>query len=172
MSHIWYIYPVVIGMLVNSNFRERLILLRKKAKLTQQQLADLSGYSRQSFVRWETGRTTPTIDDLQKIAVYLNTTLEYLVNGTEEQIEKPNVRLGTKFIEIPLLTMATAASCGAGNGLYGVTPESTENIFVEASTFKCLDETRKPFGVPIEGDSMVGAGLEEGADAVINLLKR
>lgn len=82
--------------------------------------------------------------------------------------EKSNVRLGTKFLEIPLLTMATAASCGAGNGLYGVIPESTENIFVEASTFKCLDETRKPFAIPIEGDSMTGAGLEEGANAVIN----
>ena len=82
--------------------------------------------------------------------------------------EKSNVRLGSKFIEIPLLTMATAASCGAGNGLYGVIPESTENIFVEASTFTCLDETRKPFAMPIEGDSMIGAGLEEGANAVIN----
>lgn len=82
--------------------------------------------------------------------------------------EKSNVRLDGKFLEIPLLTMATAASCGAGNGLYGVTPESTENIFVEASTFKCLDETRKPFAIPIEGDSMTGAGLEEGANAVIN----
>ena len=82
--------------------------------------------------------------------------------------EKSNVRFGTKFIEIPLLTMATAASCGAGNGLYGVIPESTENIFVEASTFACLDDTRKPFAMPIEGDSMIGAGLEEGANAVIN----
>jgi transcriptional regulator with XRE-family HTH domain len=82
--------------------------------------------------------------------------------------EKSNVRLGTKFIKIPLLAMATAASCGADNGLYGVIPESTENIFVEASTFACLDDTRKPFAMPIEGDSMIGAGLEEGANAVIN----
>lgn len=81
---------------------------------------------------------------------------------------KSNVKLSDNFIAIPLLTMATVASCGAGNGLYGVVPESTENIYIEADTFTRLDDTRKPFAVSIEGDSMIGAGLEEGVKAVIN----
>ena len=42
---------------------------------------------------------------------------------------KSNIKISDNFIEIPLLTMATVASCGAGNGLYGVVPESTENIY-------------------------------------------
>lgn len=81
---------------------------------------------------------------------------------------KSNIKISDNFIEIPLLTMATVASCGAGNGLYGVVPESTENIYIEADTFTHLDDTRKPFAVSIEGDSMIGAGLEEGVKAVIN----
>ena len=81
---------------------------------------------------------------------------------------KSNIKISDNFIEIPLLTMATVASCGAGNGLDGVVPESTENIYIEADTFTCLDDTRKPFAVSIEGDSMIGAGLEEGVKAVIN----
>ena len=81
---------------------------------------------------------------------------------------KSNVKISDNFIEIPLLSMATVASCGAGNGLYGVVPESTENIYIEADTFTHLDDTRKPFAVSIEGDSMIGAGLEEGVKAVIN----
>lgn len=79
-----------------------------------------------------------------------------------------NVKINNTLIEVPLLTIANAASCGAGNGLYGVISESTENIFVERQAFNYIDETRKPFAVPIEGDSMIGAGLEEGANAVIN----
>ncbi len=162
---------------------EHLKIAIKKAGYTQVSLAETLGVDVNTVWRWTKG-TSPTDDRKREIASILGVSVAYLMGETNDPApqagkepannretkfeEKSNVRLGTKFLEIPLLTMATAASCGAGNGLYGVIPESTENIFVEASTFKCLDETRKPFGVPIEGDSMVGAGLEEGANAVIN----
>ena len=155
----------------------------KKAGYTQVSLAETLGVDVNTVWRW-TKDTSPTDDRKREIAAILGVSVAYLMGETDDpgpQLikgsdgtrtkkieEKSNVRMGGKFLEIPLLTMATAASCGAGNGLYGVTPESTENIFVEASTFKCLDETRKPFAIPIEGDSMTGAGLEEGANAVIN----
>jgi len=135
-----------------------------------------------SYLMGETDDPTPKTRLYEKIETHEALHEKIIRNGKEYSAddiaknpnlglpieEKSNVRSGSKFLEIPLLTMATAASCGAGNGLYGVIPESTENIFVEASTFKCLDDTRKPFAIPIEGDSMTGAGLEEGANAVIN----
>lgn len=155
----------------------------KKAGYTQVSLAETLGVDVNTVWRWTKG-TSPTDDRKREIAAILGVSVAYLMGETDNpgpQLvkgsegtrtkkieEKSNVRMGGKFLEIPLLTMATAASCGAGNGLYGVIPESTENIFVEVSTFKCLDETRKPFAIPIEGDSMTGAGLEEGANAVIN----
>lgn len=82
--------------------------------------------------------------------------------------EKANVSLDGKFLGIPLLTIATTASFGTDNSLYEAIPQSTEYIFVEANAFQCIDKTRKPFAVPMEGDSMIGAGLCEGAYAVIN----
>lgn len=160
----------------NNIFAKRLKEMRKKVGLSQPKLGELIGMSRFSIIDYESGKTAPDIDTLAKLANVFRVSVAYLMGETDdpgpqlvkESEEKSNVRLSDKFLEIPLLTMATAASCGAGNGLYGVIPESTENIFVEASTFKCLDETRKPFAIPIEGDSMTGAGLEEGANAVIN----
>lgn len=179
-------------------FAQRLIDARKKAGLTQSALAELVGLSRQTFVRWEGGETFPDIRDLKTVADALHTSVAYLIGEIDEASPffecggevgsqlgqnsvKPkkasasriarlesNVYINGKFLEIPLLTIATAASCGAGNGLYGVVPDSAENIFVEAAVFEHIDESRKPFAVPIEGDSMIGAGLEEGANAVIN----
>ncbi|MEA4871882.1 MAG: S24 family peptidase [Synergistaceae bacterium] len=133
---------------------------RKEQRLTQAEFAKIYNVEIVTVSRWENDDQVPRYSILAKMGL--------LNLGNNQPVVESNVRLGTKFIEIPLLTMATAASCGAGNGLYGVIPGSTENIFVEVSTFKCLDETRKPFAIPIEGDSMTGAGLEEGANAVIN----
>ena len=72
------------------------------------------------------------------------------------------------FIEIPLLSMEAVASCGVGNGLSGVEPQTTETIFIEQSDLQRYDDLRKPFAIHTEGDSMEGAGLEEGSVAVIN----
>lgn len=194
-----------------SVFAQRLTETRKKAGLSQSRLAELVGLSRQTFVRWEGGDTSPDIDDVKEVAIALNTSVAYLIGETNdpapanvyfnekieptdnlrlkitrddkeyteaELAEKPvsrvanglksNIKYCGQFLEIPLLTIANTASCGAGNGLYGVISESTENIFVERQAFNYIDNTRKPFAVPIEGDSMIGAGLEEGANAVIN----
>lgn len=80
---------------------------------------------------------------------------------------KSNVRFGD-FIEVPVLSMEMVASCGAGNGLYGVEAETTETVPVSTSSFAMYDDLRKPFSIRTDGDSMEGAGLEEGNIAVIN----
>lgn len=80
---------------------------------------------------------------------------------------KSNVRFGD-FIEVPVLSMEMVASCGAGNGLYGVEAETTETVPVSTSSFVMYDDLRKPFSIRTDGDSMEGAGLEEGSLAVVN----
>lgn len=80
---------------------------------------------------------------------------------------KSNVRFGD-FIEVPVLSMEMVASCGAGNGLYGVEAETTETVPVSSSSFVMYDDLRKPFSIRTDGDSMEGAGLEEGSLAVVN----
>lgn len=60
----------------------RIKTLRKKAKLTQKQVADQLGMGSSNFGHIENDRVTPSSSDLQKIADILNTTTDYLLGRT------------------------------------------------------------------------------------------
>jgi len=66
---------------------ERIKHLRKESELTQQQLADKVGITYIQIGRYETAKSNPSADVLQKIAGVLNTTVDYLMSGgNEDQI--------------------------------------------------------------------------------------
>ena len=48
--------------------REKLIVSRNKAGLSQMELAERLGVSRQAVSRWESGDTTPTMDKLKALS--------------------------------------------------------------------------------------------------------
>jgi len=48
--------------------RDVVRILRQRARLTQQQLADRSGHPRESIARWETGAREPALSTLQGLA--------------------------------------------------------------------------------------------------------
>ncbi|MDI6035570.1 helix-turn-helix domain-containing protein [Streptococcus equi] len=64
-----------------TSFSDRLKELRKKNKLTQQELADKVGTNRVNITKWETGRTSPNLNDLSTLAKVLSTTTDYLTSG-------------------------------------------------------------------------------------------
>lgn len=49
------------------DFRERLIKLRDERRLSQQELADLLDVTRQTVSRWESGKSSPSIQQLANI---------------------------------------------------------------------------------------------------------
>lgn len=61
-------------------FNEKLIELRKKAGLSQEDLAHKLGVSRQSISKWELGVCEPNIAKLQNIAILFNISIDYLIN--------------------------------------------------------------------------------------------
>ena len=65
---------------------ERLKELRKGNELTQKVLALKAGVSETSITDWERGRSEPCLLDLMKLAITLNTTIDYLVG--KDEIEK------------------------------------------------------------------------------------
>ena len=67
-------------------FNEKLQDLRKKNKITQQQLADAIYVSRTAISKWESGRGFPNIDSLKSIASYFGVTVDELLS-TEEAIK-------------------------------------------------------------------------------------
>lgn len=150
---------------------DRIRRLRKGADLTQDALADKIGVASDTISRWENGKRQPRSGDIAKLASVLNTSVSYILGETEDATPAPaNVPANPTagIIRVPLFSMGTAASCGAGNGLYGVSPESTEFIFVDEGVLSSYDDLRKPFAIHTEGDSMTGAGIVDGSVVVVN----
>ena len=67
-------------------FGENLARLRKKAGLTQQQLADKLGFSNKTISKWETGETLPEITVLPKLAAVFAVTVDYLIMGERSSV--------------------------------------------------------------------------------------
>ena len=63
---------------------QRITERMKLLGLTQQQLADILGVSRQAISLWQSDKTTPSGKNLEKLAAALKTTASYLLFGKEE----------------------------------------------------------------------------------------
>ena len=69
-------------------FSERLKKLRKKARLTQVDIARKLGISQQAYASWERGIKKPTQENLVKIAEIVNVSVDYLVGNSEERTDE------------------------------------------------------------------------------------
>lgn len=64
--------------------REKLIVLRDKAGISQMALAHQLGVSRQAVTRWESGDTTPSMDKLKALAKVYDVSLDWLCSDTAD----------------------------------------------------------------------------------------
>ncbi|KAF1306594.1 helix-turn-helix domain-containing protein [Streptococcus sanguinis] len=67
-------------------FSERLKESRKKARLTQVEIAEKLGISQPAYASWERGAKKPTQENLVKLAQVLNVTIDYLVGNSDDEI--------------------------------------------------------------------------------------
>ncbi len=65
------------------DFEHRLYDLRKRAGLSQEELANLVGVTRQAVQKWEAGTSRPDMDNLAALAQYFHVTLDWLITGRE-----------------------------------------------------------------------------------------
>ena len=63
----------------------RLMYERRKKSLTQTQLADVIGVSRITINKWETRKSTPSVEMLLKLSEYFNVSVDYLLGITEKE---------------------------------------------------------------------------------------
>lgn len=96
---------------------EKLALLRKEKNITQEELADVLGVSRQSISKWEQDRAFPETEKLIKLSEIYNCSIDYLLKYENKVIkeEKPKIKINKKkviftfiwslvnFVIIPLL---------------------------------------------------------------------
>ena len=64
--------------------REKLIVLRDKAGISQMTLAHQLGVSRQAVSRWESGDATPSIDKLKALAKIYDVSLDWLCSDVDD----------------------------------------------------------------------------------------
>ena len=62
---------------------ERIAFVRKAAGLTQEQLGEKLGVTRQAVSKWESGRGYPNLDSLKAIAKFFGITIDALLSGEE-----------------------------------------------------------------------------------------
>ena len=66
----------------------RIVSLRKAQQISQEDLADKIGVSRQSVSKWETDACAPDAYNLIALANIFNTSVEYIITGTTSEDEK------------------------------------------------------------------------------------
>lgn len=76
------------------SFGNNIKILRKEKGITQEQLADMLGVSRQAVSKWESDSGYPETDKLLVLAKALETSLDYLMNNeTENVLKSENMKI-------------------------------------------------------------------------------
>lgn len=81
------------------NFSEKLTALRRQAGMSQEQLADRLGVTRQSVSKWEGGAAQPELSKLVALSELFQVSVDYLVKDYLEEPEAPAGESSTARLE-------------------------------------------------------------------------
>lgn len=87
------------------NVADRIQNLRKAKGISQEQLADAIGVSRQAVSKWESEQTTPNLEKIILMSEYFDVTTDYLLKGIEPAEETEHMTVGD-VIDRKILTEA------------------------------------------------------------------
>ena len=65
------------------NLADRIQQLRKRKGISQEELADRIGVSRQAVSKWESGQTSPDLEKIVLLSDYFEVSTDYLLKGTQ-----------------------------------------------------------------------------------------
>ncbi len=138
-------------------FSENLTAMRKIHSITQEDLAEAVGVSRQAIAKWENGDTVPDIEKCQKLAQIFGVSLDDLVNHQTENIGLPVppkgkhlfgiVTVGEKGQIVIPKKARDLFSIQSGDQLMILGDENTGIAIMKADEFMMFaEEVRKNFG--------------------------
>ena len=67
---------------------EKLSALRRERGVSQAQLAEVMGVSRQAVSRWEVGAVTPSMEKLRRLGEFYNIPVDLLMNDQQDLTER------------------------------------------------------------------------------------
>ena len=126
---------------------EQLKVLRKKAAMTQAEIATRIGVDRSTYAKYENGQSEPNFEMTQKLASLFGVTVDFLIGNPPAE--------GTSGVWVPVL----------GDVAAGVPIEAVENIVDYEEIDTALAATGEFFGLRVKGASMAPRILE--GDVVI-----
>lgn len=118
------------------NFAEKLIVLRRKQGMSQEQLADHLGVTRQSVSKWESGSSVPELAKLIALSEMFQVSVDYLV---KDHIEEAVFDQDDK---IPF------SSCGAEDDRTDALEEKITNLENYVRGYEYISKT-KIGGIPL-----------------------
>ena len=140
-------------------FGKRLKELRKKSGLTQEQLADSTGFSLMTIRRWEWGERSPRVDDIKALAKALGVSEADLLNDSPP-VHKPgewviNFKTVTRFDdkEVIDLTGNISPVCGiqaAPDGCGFVIKADWDTLRTKGGLEKLFRQVVRDFYKPIQ----------------------
>lgn len=110
---------------MNLKVSERLFMLRKKQGLSQEELAEKIGVSRQAVSKWERGEASPDTDNLILLSKLYGISLDELLLGddTDEKKNDPDQNSGDDYCDD---CNTDTNDCGADNESVPESDESTD----------------------------------------------
>ncbi len=94
------------------NLADRIQQLRKSRGISQEELADRIGVSRQAVSKWESGQTSPDLEKIVLLSDYFEVTTDYLLKGvspTPAQTEPDQTASVQSAPGVQIFTMAGSA---------------------------------------------------------------
>ena len=91
------------------NLADRIQQLRKRKGISQEELADRIGVSRQAVSKWESGQTSPDLEKIVLLSDYFEVTTDYLLKGVS-----PAQAIGLIAAAMIWYERQTAAATAAG----------------------------------------------------------
>lgn len=85
----------------------KILELRKKKHLSQEQLAELVGVTRQTISKWELGETSPDLNQAKKLSEVFKVSLDDLTNNDIKNILITKANDTEKLVKITIIFMKT-----------------------------------------------------------------
>ena len=131
--------------------------IRKQSRLTQAQLAERVGKSRQIINQYEAGASIPTMSTLSELAKSLEVDIDdFLISPTEQASMINDVRpLGLLFDQVPLeLDLVSVAARASFVELGGIRPGVFETVKLYVSSEAEIEHYQGAVVFEVNGDSM------------------